>query len=102
MKKTLLVILSTFLICTRLIAQSTAPQVPRITNLFSADEAKKAGLAKLTPEEIAALNSAFFRVFVQLNSQLNTQSGNGLQMTIWIFTIREESRARILTVTEMI
>jgi hypothetical protein len=47
----------------------TSTGVQRITDLFSADEVKKAGLFKLSPDEIAALNAAVFRVVTELNSK---------------------------------
>ena len=50
-----------------LVIGQTTP-APRLTDLFSPDEAKKAGLAKLSPDEIAALNAAIFRVLVQMNT----------------------------------
>jgi hypothetical protein len=50
--------------------------VPRLTDLFSPDEARKAGLSKLTPDEINALNDAIFRVMVQMNTSKHTATGS--------------------------
>jgi hypothetical protein len=67
----------------RLAVGQTSTAVPKITDLFSADEMKKAGLSKLNPDEIAALNAAFFRILIQLNSDselhtaTSTASGSG-------------------------
>lgn len=44
------------------------PSNPKITDLFTADEFRKAGLSKLSTDEISALNAAIFRVFVKINS----------------------------------
>jgi 4-fold beta-flower domain-containing protein len=66
----------------RLAVGQTSTAVPKMTDLFSADEMKKAGLSKLNPDEIAALNVAFFRILIQLNSNSeshtvsSTASGN--------------------------
>lgn len=46
----------------------TPSSSPRITDLFSPDEAKKSGLSKLSSDEIAALNAAIFRVMIKINS----------------------------------
>jgi len=46
----------------------TPTNVPKITDLFSAEETKKAGLSKLNADEIAALNAAIFRVVVRMNT----------------------------------
>ena len=46
----------------------TPTSVPKITDLFSKDEIKKAGLSKLNADEIAALNAAIFRVVVRMNA----------------------------------
>ena len=40
----------------------------KITDLFSADEVKKAGLSKLNGDELVALNAAFLRVMARLTS----------------------------------
>lgn len=58
------------------LAQSSTT-VPKVTDLFSADEAKKAGLSKLSPDEIAALNAAFFRVLTNLNSKSESSPAIG-------------------------
>lgn len=47
---------------------------PRITDLFSGEEAKKAGLSKLSPDEITALNAAIFRVMIQIVSKSTSDS----------------------------
>jgi hypothetical protein len=55
--------------------------VPRITDLFSANETKKAGLSKLNADEITALNTAVFRVLNELGEkprsrpEINTPTG---------------------------
>jgi hypothetical protein len=59
--------------CTMASGQTSMP-VPKITDLFSPDETKKAGLSKLNPEEIAALNAVFFRVLVAMNSTSETHA----------------------------
>jgi len=50
----------------------------KLTDLFSADEAQKAGISKLNSDELAALNAAFFRVLMQLTSGSGTRTGVGL------------------------
>jgi hypothetical protein len=55
-----------------LVPGQTQATFPKITDLFSASEVKKAGLSKLNADEIAALNAALFRVFLQLNSKSST------------------------------
>jgi hypothetical protein len=55
-----------------LIAESAKAQTsatPRVTDLFSVEEFRKAGLLKLSPQEMDALNAAFFRVLVEMNSK---------------------------------
>jgi len=48
---------------------------PKITDLFSPDEAKKAGISKLNSDELAALNAAFFRVLIQLTTGPGSRTG---------------------------
>jgi hypothetical protein len=50
--------------------------ITAVTDLFSPDEAKKAGLSKLTPDEINALNAAIFRVMVLMNTTKHPASGS--------------------------
>lgn len=57
----------------------TLTNVPKITDLFSADEFRKAGLAKLSAEEIAALNAAIFRVMVKMNWQSEPRTANNVR-----------------------
>jgi hypothetical protein len=45
------------------------PGTPRITDFLSADEYNKAGLSKLTSDEIMSLNTSLLRVFVQISMQ---------------------------------
>lgn len=52
-----------------LIVGQAPPSDPKITDLFTADEFRKAGLSKLSTEEITVLNTAIFRVFIQMNTQ---------------------------------
>jgi hypothetical protein len=61
-----------FLALLTLASMSTGGQTPtnvlRITDLFSADETRKAGLSKLNADEIAALNAAIFLAMVRINT----------------------------------
>jgi hypothetical protein len=72
-------ILACFALCLILLpslfegSQVTSTPNPRITDLFSGDEVKRAGLSKLSAEEIAALNASILRVFVQLNMQSDSR-----------------------------
>jgi 4-fold beta flower protein len=52
----------------------TLNNVPKITDLFSADEVKKSGLSKLNADEIAALNAAIVRIVLRINAA-NESSG---------------------------
>ena len=52
-----------------MVSGQTSTAVPKVTDLFSANEIKKAGLSKLNPDELAALNAAFFRVLITMNSK---------------------------------
>jgi len=56
-----------------LVGGQTATNVPRITDLFSANDFKKAGLSKLNPDEIAALNAAIFRVLNLIRMNLESE-----------------------------
>src|SRR5688572_26881952 len=47
----------------------------RITNLFTKEEKKNAGLSKLTDEELEALNDAALRAFVEVSSRASASSG---------------------------
>ena len=49
------------------VAGQTPTALPKITDLFSADEFKKSGLSKLNAHEIAALNAAIFRIAIRMN-----------------------------------
>jgi 4-fold beta-flower domain-containing protein len=78
-----------------IVVGQTSTAVPRITDLFSTEETKKAGLSKLSPAEIAALNAAFFRLLTELNSKPDSRpsivvpsSANGDDMDFY------DSRAR--------
>jgi hypothetical protein len=53
----------------------TPNAVSRITDLFTADERSKAGISKLNNGEMAALNGAIFRVFIEMNSDRLTSRG---------------------------
>ena len=55
----------------------TSTNIPKLTDLFSPDEFKIAGLSKLTPEEIASLNAALFRVMggTQFDASAFVQDG---------------------------
>src|SRR6266446_6574835 len=59
--------------CT-LIGGQAPTNTPKITDLFTADDFRKAGLSKLSAEEIAALNAAIFRVLVKMNLQSESRS----------------------------
>jgi len=48
----------------------TETRVPKITDLLTAEETKRAGLSKLTPDEISALNGALLRVLVELTTRV--------------------------------
>lgn len=50
---------------------------PKVTDLFSAEEKKRAGISKLSSEEVTALNEAIFRVFVDLNSERTSAKVRG-------------------------
>lgn len=52
------------------------PSDPKITDLFTAEESKKAGLSRLSAEEITSLNAAIFRVFIKINSQSESSGVN--------------------------
>lgn len=75
-RTSVLLLLPIMLVFTLAIGQ-TPTATPRITDLFSADEMKKAGLSKLTADENAALNAAIVRVMIRLNtnSELRTLPG---------------------------
>jgi hypothetical protein len=65
------------LMLTATLSGGQAPtSVPRITDLFSADDFRKAGLSKLSAEEISALNTAIFRVLVKMKLQSGSQSSD--------------------------
>ena len=59
------------------VGQTSKVIPPKVTDLFSADETKRAGLSKLTPEEIAALNAAFFRILIQISSNSESHGAIG-------------------------
>jgi len=56
---------------------------PKITDLFTADDFRKAGLSKLSAEEIAALNAAIFRVLIKMNlqseSRISSSASSGVE-----------------------
>jgi hypothetical protein len=58
--------LISILLVSAFVAGQTSTAMPRITDLFSIDETKKAGLSKLNADEITALNTAIFRVLNEL------------------------------------
>jgi hypothetical protein len=43
--------------------------VPSMTDLFTPEEARKAGLSKLDANEISALNAAIFRVLIEMDAK---------------------------------
>lgn len=43
--------------------------VPSMTDLFTPEETRKAGLSKLDADEISALNAAIFRVMIEMNTK---------------------------------
>jgi hypothetical protein len=59
-------------------SQVSSTPVLTITDLFSTDEVKRAGLSKLSSDEIAALNASILRVFVQINTQTDSRKDVGL------------------------
>jgi len=67
--RALIPVLATAILFAPVVKGQDATSISRVTDLFSADEFKKAGLSKLTPAELNALNAAFFRVVVELNSK---------------------------------
>lgn len=48
--------------------QSSQTPTPRITDLLTEQEKQSSGLSRLSPNELAALNAALFRVLLQLQS----------------------------------
>jgi hypothetical protein len=58
----------TLLMLVSVFGGQTPSTSPKITDLFSAEETKRAGLAKLNADEIAALNAAIFRAVVRINT----------------------------------
>ncbi len=58
-----------FLLVSAFVAGQTSTAVPKITDLFSPEETKKAGLSKLDSDEISALNAAIFRVMIELGTK---------------------------------
>ena len=52
-----------------LIGSQTPPGTPKITELFTFEEFKRAGLSKLSPDELSALNAAIFRVLVTIRTE---------------------------------
>jgi len=65
------------LLSSTLIGSQNPSQAPKITNLFTAEEFKRAGLSKLDANELAALNAAIFRVLVEMNVQSELPSAIG-------------------------
>lgn len=50
---------------------------PQLTDLFTKSEFQRAGLSKLTPEELRALNAAFFRIMVVIGQSEEPGIGTG-------------------------
>jgi hypothetical protein len=49
--------------------------VPSMTDLFTPEETRKAGLSKLDANEISALNAAIFRVLIAVDTKSESRSG---------------------------
>jgi hypothetical protein len=74
-------LLALFVLASALNGSQTSNSTPRITDLFSADEKRNAGLSKLTTTELSALNAAIFRVLMELNSSSETARTSGGKST---------------------
>ena len=88
-----------FLLVSAFVAGQTSTAVPKITDLFSPEETKKAGLCKLDSDEISALNAAIFRIIIELGQNLNRVPRSKLQVRripmTWIFMTREDGLSPI-------